>query len=24
VKEVFTKPVRSKDFIQRVKEIAPV
>jgi DNA-binding response OmpR family regulator len=24
VKEVFTKPVRSKDFIARVKEIAPV
>jgi DNA-binding response OmpR family regulator len=24
VKEVFTKPVRSKEFIQRVKEIAPV
>ena len=24
VREVFTKPVRSKDFIQRVKEIAPV
>jgi DNA-binding response OmpR family regulator len=24
VREVFTKPVRSKDFIQKVKEIAPV
>jgi CheY-like chemotaxis protein len=24
VKEVFTKPVRSKDFIQRLKEIAPL
>jgi DNA-binding response OmpR family regulator len=24
VREVFTKPVRSKDFIERVKEIAPV
>lgn len=24
VREVFTKPVRSKEFIQRVKEIAPV
>jgi DNA-binding response OmpR family regulator len=24
VREVFTKPVRSKDFVQRVKEIAPV
>jgi CheY-like chemotaxis protein len=23
VKEVFTKPVRSRDFIQRLKEIAP-
>lgn len=24
VRDVFTKPVRSKEFIQRVKEIAPV
>ena len=24
VREIFTKPVRSKEFIERVKEIAPV